>query len=34
MDLEVVELDNIAWDTMLNMISSHTNMTSVSLVKH
>ena len=29
MDLEVVELDNKTWDTMLNMISSHTNMTSV-----
>ena len=29
MDLEVVELDNTTWDTMLNMISSHTNMTSV-----
>lgn len=29
MDLEVVELDNMTWDTCLNMISSHSNMVSI-----
>ncbi len=29
MDLEVVELDNHTWDTCINLISSHSNMTSV-----
>lgn len=29
MDLEVIELDNMTWDTCLNMISSHSNMVSI-----
>ena len=29
MDLQVVELDNTTWDTCINMISSHSNMTSI-----
>ena len=29
MDLQVVELDNHTWDTCINMISSHSNMTSI-----
>ena len=29
MDLEVIELDNTTWDTCINMISSHSNMTSI-----
>ena len=29
MDLEVLELDNHTWDTCINMISSHSNMTSI-----
>ena len=29
MDLQIVELDNHTWDTCINMISSHSNMTSI-----
>lgn len=29
MDLEILEPDNTTWDTLINMISSHTNMTSI-----
>ena len=30
MDLQVVEPSNFIWDTCINMISSHSNMTSTS----
>ena len=29
MDLEILEPNNTTWDTLINMISSHTNMTSI-----
>ena len=29
MDIEVVELDNLTWNTYINMISSHSNMVSI-----
>ena len=29
MKLEVLEIDNVTWDTCINMISSHSNMVSI-----